>query len=470
MELVGEDQDDDDSTETRLLYACSENCLCVCSKAWGKDLLCGWTPSNKKPISRAKPAKTPPSFGNAKKEGKLAINECGFVFRHYETMGRYIEQYRENHSSACLEKEAEWTPVLGVDVPDPYLLPKIGTSSNTFDRVKFIEAMSDYFKVAALRSDLQKICLTGKRAANGDHKTDLSNGTKLDNQGLPIITTAFNGKHVSRKLEQRETIISKDKEKEMRISDEKSRNNLVRTAPALTKASVLPTVPGKPNLSHQIQQKPVVNSAGNRSKGAELIRRNQRERIRLPKFQWTERPVKDKRNIERRFDAKKVEKKDAKQTELFSTSDSDDNVARKLISRGSLRLGSNVQSHKSSPKRQLFQGNVSKCEVYSSNAPNTSESLQKPCQTGTCIPNKTTFIQIFGQQTGPPPKVASKARSKVNRKEGSRTKDKSMANPNLPLQYLTKFGRTNFHHVLEARSFKPGGKKLGATALADFRS
>lgn len=126
MEALAEGLDDDsDSAENRLLK--SGDSPCVCSKTWEKDLICGWTPSLAKKISRSKPTKTHASFSNVRKERKCSITECGFVFRHYERTGRYIEQYRENHSSAFLETEAEWRPVMGVDVPDPYL-PKIASS------------------------------------------------------------------------------------------------------------------------------------------------------------------------------------------------------------------------------------------------------------------------------------------------------------------------------------------------------
>ena len=156
--------------------------------------------------------------------------------------------------------------------------------------------------------------------------------------------------------------------------------------------------------------------------------------------------------------------------EFVSSSDSDDNVPRRLTSRGSLRLGSNVQSHKSMSKKTPSHVCLSKCEVYSSTIQNTGERLQKFGQSGTRRSDETAFIQIFGQQTGPPPKVANKARTKVIEKDSSSRKAKSMSKHNLPLHCLTKFGRSNFHHVLEARSYKPGERKLGATAVADFRS
>ena len=125
MEALGEDLDEDSDIAENRLLKCEDSC-CVCSKAWEKDFICGWAPSFERKVSR-KPAKHGASLSNARKDGKIALAECGFVFRHYEKSSRYIEQYRENHSSTFLEREDEWRPVLGVHVPDPYL-PKIGTS------------------------------------------------------------------------------------------------------------------------------------------------------------------------------------------------------------------------------------------------------------------------------------------------------------------------------------------------------
>lgn len=124
MEALSEEVDDDsDVAENRLLK--TEGSSCVCSKGWEKEFICGWAPSFERKISR-KPTKHA-SLSNTRKDGKLPRAECGFVFRHYEKTSRYIEQYRENHSSAFLERREEWRPVLGVDVPDPYL-PKVGSS------------------------------------------------------------------------------------------------------------------------------------------------------------------------------------------------------------------------------------------------------------------------------------------------------------------------------------------------------
>ena len=124
MEALCEDLDDDSNIAENCLLKTEDSC-CVCSKVWEKDFICGWAPSLERKVSR-KPAKHA-SLSNPKKDGKIALADCGFVFRHYEKSNRYIEQYRENHCSTFLEREDEWRPVLGVDVPDPYL-PKIRAS------------------------------------------------------------------------------------------------------------------------------------------------------------------------------------------------------------------------------------------------------------------------------------------------------------------------------------------------------
>ena len=124
MEVLGEDLDDESDLAKNCLQKTEDSC-CVCSKVWEKDFICGWAPSPERKVSR-KPTKHA-SLSNPRKDGKIALVNCGFVFRHYDNSNRYIEQYRENHCSAFLERGDEWRPVLGVDVPDPYL-PKIGAS------------------------------------------------------------------------------------------------------------------------------------------------------------------------------------------------------------------------------------------------------------------------------------------------------------------------------------------------------
>lgn len=223
-------------------------------------------------------------------------------------------------------------------------------------------------------------------------------------------------------------------------------------------------------MPHQIQDKPVSNSAKCQSKVE--TKRVQKDRIRLPKFQWTECHVKNaakKPPTEKNIATSKVEKRDTKPiVENFQSSDSDESLTRQLISRGNLHLGSTVQTPKSKSKPARVA--VGKCEVFSSTVPNAPEPVRKSYQTGTKLPSETAFIRILGHQTGPPPKVTSQTESKEIGKGRPRTEERAFVNQNLPIQYLTRLGRRKFHHVLEARSFKPGERKLRATALADFHS
>ena len=256
-----------------------------------------------------------------------------------------------------------------------------------------------------------------------------------------------------------------EEEREDKMDEGKNRRELIQAVPEATKDTVLPSVSSKPDVPHQIQDKPVLNFAKSQSK--DETKRVQKERIRLPKFQWTECHVKNPKKMskEKTFATTKVEKR----AENILNSDSDESDARQLISRGNLHLGTTVPSPKSKSTRPSRVA-VGKCEVFSSTAPNTAEGVRKPYQTGTKLPSETAFIRILGHQTGPPPKATSQGRAKEESKERPKTEEKAFGNHNLPLQYLTKFGKRNFHHVLEARSFKPGERKLRATALADFHN
>ena len=327
---------------------------------------------------------------------------------------------------------------------------------------KFLSFCQSY--LFFLFSDLQKICLTGKRTENGDRKTASSNNTKLNKEGLPFILTSSSDKQVSEKPEHRKQIMPLEEE---RTDVGKNHEVLIRTAPELTQDYVLPSVPSKPDIPHRAQDKPVfLNSADCQSK--DKTKRFQRERIRLPKFQWTECHV-IKASKETSTTTAKVEDKETKPTvENILSSDSDESLTRHLVSRGNLHLGSNFQSSKSKSKPDRVA--VGKCEVFSSTVPSTAEQIRRSYQTGTKtkIPSEKAFIQILGQQTGPPPKAAGQNGTKETSKRRPKTEEKAFVNQNLPLQYLTRFGRRKFHHVLEARSFKPGERKLGAAALANF--
>lgn len=316
-------------------------------------------------------------------------------------------------------------------------------------------------------SDLQNICLTGKTTeTDSDRKTTASSNTKKpSNQGLPFIITSSYSKQISANVEKKNSL---DEGREEKTNPGENPRDLIRTAPELTQDTVLPSVPSKPDAPHQTQDKPVSISAKSRSKNE--TKRFQKDRIRLPKFQCTESRVFSSKKISKENSnvTDKMERRETK-AENISNSDSDERANRQLISRGNLHLGSTVQSPKLN-SRLHSRVTVGKCEVFSSTAPNTVERVREPYQTRTKLPSETSFIRILGHQTGPPPKATSQNRSKEENKERPKTEEKACPNHNLPLQYLTKFDRRNFHHVLEARSFKPGERKLRATALADFHS
>lgn len=128
MDSLEDDLDgEDDRVESQLFDL--ESPSCICCRNGVKSDICSWEHSSeKKSVQRKRgdPAnRTQPLL--RKVERKAVSLSDGFVFRHYKDTGRYIEQYRENHSSTCAETQVEVKPVLGIDLPDPYL-PKIGTT------------------------------------------------------------------------------------------------------------------------------------------------------------------------------------------------------------------------------------------------------------------------------------------------------------------------------------------------------
>ena len=325
--------------------------------------------------------------------------------------------------------------------------------------------LCDFFPLC---SDLQNICLTGKRTDNADRKpAPRGNDGKLNSEVLPFIVTASNGKQVSQKSRKRKPSTTLEEENSDGV---KSLQDVIRTSPESTQDPVLPCVPSKPDVPHQMEEKPISNSDTYHS--ADESRRFHKERIRLPKFQWTESHVKNHRTArEKNTTTTQVEKREKPIVETLPSNESDDDVllsTRQLNSRGNLHPGGTVLS--ANAKSQPARVAVSKCEIFSSTNSSSADRIPKPYQTARKFPSETAFIRILGQQTGPPPREASKNASKDTNKGRPITREKVLLNENVPLQYMSRFGRRKFHHVLEARSFKPAEKKLRATALADFHN
>ena len=332
-----------------------------------------------------------------------------------------------------------------------------------------VSILKSYVRISffPICSDLQKICLTGKRQESGDRKAVLNSDTELNSESLPFIVTASNGKKVSQKLgRRRRQSTSSEGDKPDSV---KNRQDVIRTAPELAQDPILPCMPSIPDLPHKVDDKlishPVKHTPEDDSK------RFHKERIRLPKFQWTECHVKNNCiATEKTAVPVKVEMKEKPVEEALQSSDSDENAiitAQKFNSKGNLHIGGFVLTAPSS-KPKPAHVTVGKCEIFSSTNSSGGERVRKSYETARKLPCETAFIRVLGHQTGPPPKSTSKNESKDASKERPNTKDRALMNQNLPIQYLTRFGRRKFHHVLEARSFKPSEKKLGAPALAHF--
>ena len=129
-EIMEQEEEDKDS---RLKFFLSEeNSPCVCARSWGESSLCGWTQREERKerkrgeLNRAERSQPLSRKGREKPSYHASLCE-GFVFRHYEDPRLYMEQYRENHSLSRVDSDVELRPVLGVNVPDPYL-PKICSS------------------------------------------------------------------------------------------------------------------------------------------------------------------------------------------------------------------------------------------------------------------------------------------------------------------------------------------------------
>lgn len=314
---------------------------------------------------------------------------------------------------------------------------------------------------------MQNICLTGKRKEGGDRKAVLNNDTKLNSESLPFIVTASNGKKVSQKLGRRRQSTTLEGDKPDAVIN---RQDVIRTAPESTRDPILPCMSSVPDLPHKMEDKPILNLTKHTT--VDDSKRFQKERIRLPKFQWTECHVKNNRKATEETNVPvKEEKKEKPVKEVPESSDSDENAmitARKLNSTVNLQIGGFVLPTPSSKPKPAYV-TVGKCEIFSStNSAGSERGIRKSYETARKLPSKTEFIRVLGHQTGPPPKSANKNESKGANKERPNTKERALMNKNLPIQYLTRFGRRKFHHVLEARSFKPSEKKLGATALAHF--
>lgn len=140
--MEASDSADEVEKKLKLQLLAAESTGCVCCKGLEKSFL-GWRPCEGQKELHKKRSETSRVGNQAllRREKTVLAATGDFLFRHYESSDRYVAQYRENHSTSCMERELNLMPVLGVDVPDPYL-PKIATSRFVDRFVYFFHNMS----------------------------------------------------------------------------------------------------------------------------------------------------------------------------------------------------------------------------------------------------------------------------------------------------------------------------------------
>lgn len=115
----------------KLILLNEEISPCVCCRLYGKSAIEGWQPKGEQKNSKKRvDTSRGGNQGLLRRERTiLTASKGNFLFRHYDSLDRYIKQYRENHASTCMERYSQdgGGLVLGVDLPDPYL-PKIASS------------------------------------------------------------------------------------------------------------------------------------------------------------------------------------------------------------------------------------------------------------------------------------------------------------------------------------------------------
>lgn len=133
-------------------------------------------------------------------------------------------------------------------------------------------------------------------------------------------------------------------------------------------------------------------------------------------------------------------------------------------SRGNLCLGTTVNRPVTNPKdpqrKKFTKTGKFPCEY----------TLQHLSKTAKNSPRETTFIRILGQPKGPIAcKESNISATKLERTESVekavKPRQSATKDCGIPLSYLRRLGRRNFHHVLEARSYKPETRKLGTTVI-----
>ncbi|XP_031560225.1 uncharacterized protein LOC116296355 isoform X2 [Actinia tenebrosa] len=479
---------DEVEKKLKLQLLAEESEDCVCSKASEKSFL-GWRRYEEQKEHK-KRCETSRAGNQAllRREKTLLAATGDFLFRHYESFDRYMAQYRENHSTSCMERELNLIPILGVDVPDPYF-PKIANSSALMERIKIIEALSDFYKLPKDANDVKNICLTGKKADPAERRYLPQTPKKSNNSTLPalIINSAndvndvpclptvregedeedCSGRQQGPSMDERCPEITKNDFNNCNRFENNEKNfrktctNLERESkPKLKESFVLPAA------------KLVCNESTDKER--EYLRTT------LPRIPlWIEyEPNKERQRKEMVLETLRIGKK-CKASKKGSSSNETQGECLNLRSnldtregipppsRGNLRLGTTVRpaTNQKDVKRKtnVPQTPQGRFDLHSNSYLSGSSHQSRKSK----LPVETTFIKILGNQKVAPPKPSNvnTERKRDTPRTKIRRQSSSKEYQGIPLRYLRKFGRHNFNHVLEARSYKPETRKLGSTII-----
>lgn len=331
-------------------------------------------------------------------------------------------------------------------------------------------------------SDLKNICLTGKKADPADRRCLPATPKKTHDTTLPaLIINPANVNDVQCLPTLREGEDEQETCQQEASMDELAKSDFVRCA-RFENSKTCKKDARKANLE---KDKPKKESFV--LPAAKLVCNEKVEKDReylqaaLPRIPlWTEyEPNKERRRKEMVLETLRIGKKckpakkggSGNQTQgesLNLRSNLDTREEMPPSSRGNLRLGTTVRPSTNQKdvktKTNLPQTPKNRYDLYhgSSYLSGSSQSLKK-----SKLPIETTFIKILGNQTmdsqKPPPIFKTERKRETPRANIRRSSTKEYQG--IPLRYLRKFGRHNFNHVLEARSYKPETRKLGSTVI-----
>ncbi|KAK3727831.1 hypothetical protein QZH41_008251 [Actinostola sp. cb2023] len=477
MYTMAETPEDCEETNLKQRLLNDDTLPCVCCRLWEKCTIEGWQPKEEQTSSKKRLDTTKGGYhGSLRRERTIITASRGdFLFRHYESLDRYIQQYRENHSSTCMERDMNADmprPVLGVDVPDPYL-PKIASSSVLIERIMIIDALSNYYTTKrSLNSDVKDICLTGRKTKSTENKS-VPLTPRTTTSTLPQIETA-NSNVVLPTVKENDAECTATEEKKggkqptlCGIFSERLRRyqdirNIIRV-----------TSNEKPrnmqNLAKSKKESLILPAAKLVCKDADKSR-HEIVGTTFPQIPlWTEyQPRQQKIQSERVLETLRIGKKVKTSKESLTEELIEENLnLRSLETReginsrgGNLCLGTTVRALTNQKEQhRTIKTNPTYLNKY------LSDNSNLPFKKTNLHPRETTFIRILGHHKAPPTKDSNMVTKQDLNEDKAKIHQSVTKDYGIPLSYLRRFGRPHFHHVLEARSYKPETRKLGTAVI-----